>query len=346
MRAAAIIMVAALFGVALAHPHPRRIERSAAGAAQIPDPLSVGVLDAGVIYASEAHIGNLSSGSTRTSFLDGGIVQFAYMNSSTGDLAYDNGLTYVHTMCLDDVWNCESYFNQTGTESQIYMRDGRPFSIEGHAQTPEREYWFHYGLDGGNGGAWEWSGAHVKKGGVEWLSGTGALFKPGSALEIRGRMEAADAGFGGSVTVAGTSTLNVVDAGIVYFQNLSSPGRNFVTGMWTLGDGSGPAAEGQALAPVFATGPHPPKFGSVNVMWSGSGSGGTSGVQVEIYDYPAGPVLCSCFVGPCSGAGHANLSCACNTEALPNKIYAGRIGTATDCAANPSDVKLGVVVMR
>lgn len=346
MKIWSIVAIFALLGfVAYGHPHPRRIERSVVGA-QNPDLQQIGILDAGIIHAHEAHIGNLSSGRSQTSFLDGGIVQFGYMNSSSGDLVYDNSLTYIHTLCLDGVVDCESYFNQTGTETEIYLRDGRPFRIDGNAQVSEREYWFYYGLDGGYGGAWQWSGQHVQNGGVEWLSGTGALFQQGSALEVRGLMSAADAGFGGNISVAGTSALNVVDAGVVYFGNLSSPGRNRVFGQWGFSDGSGPAPEDRNMGPGFKTGDYPPKFGVFTVTWNGAGSGGTNGVQVSVYEYPSGPTLCSCFVGPCSTAAHSNLECACNTEALANKTYVGRVGAGTDCAANPSDLSIGLQILR
>lgn len=124
------------------------------------------------------------------------------------------------------------------------------------------------------------------------------------------------------------------------------PADDVTIGLWSAGDGSGPAVEDQNMGPAFPVGTQPPKFGTVSVMWHSAGTGGTNGVQVVIYEYPSGPALCSCFVAPCSAAAHGALPCSCDTRAVAGKTYVARIGSGTDCAANPSDVDIGVQLLR
>lgn len=344
MKPWSIVAVFALLGfVAYGHPHPRRIERSVVGV-QNPDLLKLGVLDAGQIHSHEADIDVLR---VNTAIIGIGDAGFA----SVDTLEVTNWAE-IELWCFDGFQDCNASMQPGGYGTltsgvTFFFQETSGMTVQGKSGG-QAVTQIVFQSDGGTGNdTRQWAGMDFKAGtGLNFQSGAGMYMKPGSALDVRGSSAFVDAGFGGNISVAGTSTLNYVDAGVVYFGNLASPTEDFVLGTWGGGDGAGPAAEDQNMGPAHETGAFPAKIGNVGFMWASAGTGGTNGVQAVVYEYPSGPALCSCFVGPCTAPAKSWSKCACGTRMGANKTYVVRVGGGTDCAANPSDITFGAQLLR
>lgn len=153
-----------------------------------------GILDAGQMFIGSVTVGLADAGSINTQDL---YVSGDIFAGPGPDFAYSNTLTYIHTLCFDSVDTCNSYMNVTGSSVDLSLSD-MPIELAG--SFGGSSYEMHLT---GDGGSYAWTGLHVDTGGIEWGSGTGALFQPGSALDVRGVAAFADAGFGGNVSIGG-----------------------------------------------------------------------------------------------------------------------------------------------
>lgn len=80
------------------------------------------------------------------------------------------------------------------------------------------------------------------------------------------------------------------------------------------------------------------KVKDVTCSWGTVGTLGTTGVVIQVYDFTASSVLCSCTLGACSTGINTPLVCNCNSAATTAAhTYVFRYATATDCTVNPAN---------
>lgn len=72
--------------------------------------------------------------------------------------------------------------------------------------------------------------------------------------------------------------------------------------------------------------------------WGTAGSGGSTGVEAEIYDVTAGSAICSCNVGACNIAANTATACTCTGTYVSGNRYTTRLRGSTDCAVNPGNI--------
>ncbi len=74
--------------------------------------------------------------------------------------------------------------------------------------------------------------------------------------------------------------------------------------------------------------------------WAAAGTGGTTGVVVQLFDVIAGASFCSCTLGACTAAALDPLSCNCNTQSTgaAARTLVFRFTSGTDCLTNPANV--------
>lgn len=97
-------------------------------------------------------------------------------------------------------------------------------------------------------------------------------------------------------------------------------------------------ADGANFVGGFATTSATPHVGNVTCSWSTVGSGGTTGVVIQIFDLAASSSLCSCTIGSCTTTINTPLTCACGSSAIvAGHKYVFRYSSSTDCLTNPAN---------
>lgn len=72
--------------------------------------------------------------------------------------------------------------------------------------------------------------------------------------------------------------------------------------------------------------------------WGTTGSGGSTGVEVNVYDVTAAGAICSCVVGACNIAANTPTVCTCSGTYVSGNIYTMQLRGTTDCAVNPQNI--------
>lgn len=312
--------------VALAHPHPRRIIQGGP-IVQDANLLKVGVLDAGTVtaasgYFAELHFGT-ADGGTMVIGLDGIVLKDSSAWVSSGPPGWAAGMYFPQP---DDLrlFADDQVVITSGGIMQLDA-DGFELTLSGDPVSVVDSYFHIYS-----------SAVGTCSGSFPHAEGSIVLLNPANPVRTALCLCTHD---GSAYRWANLTTGAIGDT-------TTCPTDDVTIGLWSAGDGSGPAQEDINLGPAFPVGAHPPKFGTISVQWGAAGTGGTNGVQAVIYEHPSGPELCSCFVSPCSGSADYPRTCECATRALANKVYTARVGGLTDCGSNPSDVHIGVQLLR
>lgn len=74
---------------------------------------------------------------------------------------------------------------------------------------------------------------------------------------------------------------------------------------------------------------------AITCSWT-AGTGGTTGVVVQVYDVTSSAEVCHCTMAACTASG-LNV-CACIGALTHNHVFDLRLTSATDCSANPTNV--------
>lgn len=78
--------------------------------------------------------------------------------------------------------------------------------------------------------------------------------------------------------------------------------------------------------------------------WATEGTGGTTGVVVQVYDATDSAEICSCTLGACTTSARQPLSCACGGALVEeDAVLTLRLKSTTDCATNPTEVTCNVM---
>lgn len=77
--------------------------------------------------------------------------------------------------------------------------------------------------------------------------------------------------------------------------------------------------------------------------WGVAGTGGTTGVVVQVYNLSTAAEICSCTLGACTTSAFTNLDCACTASLTDNQHdFAIRLKNTTDCTADPQYIACNV----
>lgn len=72
--------------------------------------------------------------------------------------------------------------------------------------------------------------------------------------------------------------------------------------------------------------------------WGTAGTGGSTGVELNIFDVTAAGTLCTCNLGACTIAANTPTVCTCSGTYVNNNLYTMQLRGTTDCAVNPSNI--------
>lgn len=81
----------------------------------------------------------------------------------------------------------------------------------------------------------------------------------------------------------------------------------------------------------------------VGCSWGTAGTGGTTGVVVQVYDVTGAASVCSCTLQACTAAAGTPANCSCTGTLSGSNQYAVRLSSSTDCAGNPSNIVCTVI---
>ncbi|MFZ5469471.1 MAG: hypothetical protein ACOZIN_08545 [Myxococcota bacterium] len=82
---------------------------------------------------------------------------------------------------------------------------------------------------------------------------------------------------------------------------------------------------------------------SISCSWGTAGTGGTTGVVVELLDNTTPASVCTCTLGACTTSASTPLICGCAGSVGPNKTLVMRLASTTDCTANPQEIHCNVM---
>lgn len=129
---------------------------------------------------------------------------------------------------------------------------------------------------------------------------------------------------------------------------VSTGGQYLLHGVWTAAatQAVSAAPEGAhflgAFRPRSAPASPPPRADVITCQWQTAGTGGSTGVVVEVWNQTDGTQVCSCVVGACTATARDPLTCGCEQNLLADKTYTMRLTSGTDCTANPQGVVCSV----
>lgn len=99
-----------------------------------------------------------------------------------------------------------------------------------------------------------------------------------------------------------------------------------------------PATEGDNFFGPFFTKSMTPDVTRLACNWAVAGTGGATGVVVEVYDTTGAAQACQCTLGACTTAARVPLTCECLATLATTSTYVMRLHTNTDCDINPEQI--------